>query len=150
MTKRVASAAYFAVLLACFQGAFAQTNSLTAVRLVPSDLEWSEADDGLSLAPIAGNPGTPGMYVTRVRFPTDFRVQPHFHPDNRTVIVISGTLHVGFGRQFDEGAMKELPPGSTWTEPAGQPHFAWAKDGEVVIQVVGIGPSGRTSVSTEQ
>jgi len=43
--------------------------------------------------------------------------------------------------------MKALPAGSIWTEPAKQPHFAWAKEGEVVIQVVGgNGPSGVTRI----
>jgi hypothetical protein len=60
--------------------------------------------------------------------------------------VISGTLYVGFGEQFDEGKMKVLPATSIWTEPAKQPHFVWAKDGEVVIQVIGNGPSGVTLI----
>ena len=39
--------------------------------------------------------------------------------------------------------MKVMPPGSLWAEPADQPHFVWAKDGEVVIQIYGAnGPSG--------
>ena len=38
--------------------------------------------------------------------------------------------------------MKALPAGSIWTEPAKQPHFVWAKDGEAIIQVIGgNGPS---------
>jgi hypothetical protein len=38
--------------------------------------------------------------------------------------------------------MKALPPGSFFTEPAGRAHFAWPRDGDVVVQVSGIGPSG--------
>ena len=58
-----------------------------------------------------------------------------------------GTLYVGYGEQFDENAMKALPAGSIWTEPAKQTHFVWAKDGEAVIQVVGAnGPSGVTRI----
>lgn len=55
-----------------------------------------------------------------------------------------GTLLVGYGEEFDEGRMRALPAGSTFTEPARHPHFAWAKDWEVVIQVVGHGPSDTT------
>ena len=68
------------------------------------------------------------------------------HPDERIGMVISGTLLVGYGEQFDESKMKALSPGSIWTEPANQPHFVWAKDGEVVIQITGNGPSGTTVV----
>jgi hypothetical protein len=54
---------------------------------------------------------------------------------------------MGYGDRFDESAMKALPAGSIWTEPAKQTHFVWAKDGEVIIQVVGgNGPSGITRV----
>jgi quercetin dioxygenase-like cupin family protein len=87
------------------------------------------------------------MYMYRVRFPANYKVQPHFHPDERVVTVISGVLYMGYGEQFDESAMKALPAGSIWTEPAKQPHFVWAKDGEAIIQVVGSnGPSGTTRI----
>jgi uncharacterized RmlC-like cupin family protein len=87
------------------------------------------------------------MYMYRARFPANFKVQPHFHPDERVVTVMSGTLYMGYGEQFDESVMKALPAGSVWTEPAKQPHFVWAKEGDVVIQVVGgNGPSGLTRI----
>ncbi len=86
----------------------------------------------------------------RVRIPDNYKVQPHFHPDERVITVMSGTFYMGYGEQFDESAMKALPAGSIWTEPAKQPHFALAKDGEVVIQVVGSnGPSGTTRIETK-
>ena len=34
--------------------------------------------------------------------------------------------------------------GGMFTEPADLPHFAWARDGAVVVQVVGHGPSATT------
>lgn len=80
--------------------------------------------------------------MVRSKFPPGLRVEPHFHPDERIVTVLAGTVYVGYGEQFDESKMKALPAGSVWTEPANQPHFTWAKDGEALIQVVGNGPSG--------
>ena len=88
--------------------------------------------------------GERGVYVIYMRFPAGFRNPPHFHPDERIVTILSGTLLVGYGEQFDESAMKALPAGSMFIEPAKQPHFAWARDGEVVLQVVGHGPSDTT------
>jgi hypothetical protein len=52
-----------------------------------------------------------------------------------------------YGAGILEGAPRAETGGdaiSSAPEPARQPHFAWAKDGEVVLQVVGIGPSGTT------
>ena len=36
-----------------------------------------------------------------------------------------------------------------WTNPAGQPHFAWTKDGDVVVQETGFGPSKTTFVKSD-
>ena len=64
-----------------------------------------------------------------------------------TVFAISGCALVDVNIKppqtgLDEGKMKALPAGSIWTEPAKQPHFVWAKDGEAIIQVIGgNGPS---------
>ena len=96
------------------------------------------------LAILAGDPQKAGVYVVGMRFPAGFRNPPHFHPDERIVTILSGTLLVGYGDRFDESTMKALPAGSMFTEPAKQPHFVWARDGEVVIQVVGHGPSATT------
>jgi hypothetical protein len=63
------------------------------------------------------------------------------------VVVLSGSVLLGYGTTFDEGAMRLMPAGSVWTEPSHQPHYAWAKDGEVVLQVQGNGPSGTTAVA---
>jgi hypothetical protein len=46
--------------------------------------------------------------------------------------------------------MKALPASSIWTEPAKQPHFVWAKDGGVVIQVIGNGPSAVILIQSKQ
>jgi hypothetical protein len=46
--------------------------------------------------------------------------------------------------------MKKLVAGGLWTEPKENAHFVWAKDGEVELQVVGFGPSVRTSISEKE
>ena len=135
-----------AAVLLFTTGAFAQSETLELARLTPEELEWVDASTGISRATIAGNHRTPGMYAYRVRFREGSRIEPHFHPDDRIVTVISGTLQMGYGERFDEATMRVLLAGSVWTEPGGQPHFVWARDGEVVIQVIGAGPSLSTPV----
>ena len=39
-----------------------------------------------------------------------------------------------------------LPAGSFFYEPPHVPHYAWAKDGEVILQLTAIGPGGVTLV----
>jgi quercetin dioxygenase-like cupin family protein len=125
----------------------ARAEPIAATRLTPGELKWEREPSGVQRAYLVGDEKKPGMYTYRVRFPANHKVQPHFHPDERVVTVISGTLYVGYGEQFDESAMKALPAGSIWTEPPRQPHFVFAKDGEVEFQVVGAnGPSGVTRI----
>jgi hypothetical protein len=72
-----------------------------------------------------------------------------YHHEVRTVVVLSGTLYVGNGDKWDENKLKAYPAGTFYSEPAKAPHFTWAKDGEVIIQVTGIGPSGKTYIKQE-
>jgi hypothetical protein len=54
---------------------------------------------------------------------------------------------MGYGNHFDASALKDLPPGSFYTEPAGQPHFSQTGDEPVVILVTGYGPSDTKMVA---
>jgi quercetin dioxygenase-like cupin family protein len=94
-----------------------------------------------------GDPTKPGVFVTRVRFSAGWKDPPHWHPDElRTVVVLSGTLYFGSGDKWDESKFSAYPAGTFYSEPSRAPHFSWAKDGEVIIQVTGIGPSGKTFI----
>jgi hypothetical protein len=144
---RIGSIAAFTLLITAAAG---QSEPLKAERLTPDELKWGTSGTGNQQAIFAGDPQKAGMYAYRTKFPANFRNQPHFHPDERIVTIISGTLYVGYGEQFDESRMKALPAGSVFTEPVKQPHFVWAKDGEVIIQVIGNGPSATTQVQAKQ
>ncbi len=144
---RIVIATSFTLLLAVVS---AQGEALTPAQTVPDDMTWVTLSDGLQVARIAGDLTKPGMYTVRVKFPAGLKIQPHFHSDERIVIVLEGTVYFAYGELFDEASMNALPTGSVWTEPAKQPHFAWAKDGETVIQVIGNGPSATTPIRLQQ
>jgi quercetin dioxygenase-like cupin family protein len=117
------------------------------VRLTAAEIAAIAGGNSRAVAPrvqmtnLIGDPTKPGLYTVRVAIPAHTQVQPHSHRDDRSVVVISGTWHMGYGTQFDPRAMKDLPPGSLYTEPARQPHFAQTTDEPVVIWVTGYGPS---------
>jgi quercetin dioxygenase-like cupin family protein len=112
------------------------------VQVQPEALTWVTAGNGIQTAIVLGDPTKPGIYVQRLRFPKGTRIMPHLHPDERVAVLLSGSLYFGYGETFDEGALTRLVAGSSWTEPPKTAHFAFAKDEDAVIQVVGIGPSG--------
>jgi quercetin dioxygenase-like cupin family protein len=98
-------------------------------------------------AVLYGDPTKPGVFVTRVKFSAGWKDQPHWHPDEvRTVAVLSGTFYFASGETWDESKFKAYPAGTFYSEPPKAPHFTWAKDGEVIIQVTGVGPTGKTFI----
>lgn len=110
----------------------------------PENIAWGPF--GPNAAPqnviLLGDPGKPELYVIRTRFPKGKITLPHVHPEDRTVVVLEGTYYYGLGEVFDETRLIAFPPGTFLTEPAGQPHFSWSKDGEVIIQTTAVGPTG--------
>jgi len=121
-------------------------------RLTPDEIAAMAApagvgSPGVRMTPLIGDPAKPGLYTVRVSIAAHTQVRPHRHRDNRSVMVVSGTWHMGYGGTFDAKALKDLPPGSFYTEPADQPHFAATGDEPVVIWVTGYGPSDTRFVS---
>lgn len=129
-------------------GAYAQGAGESVLKL-PDQIEWKgpAVSPGPSTAVLFGDPSKPGVYVTRTKFPAGFKLMPHTHPDEwRTIVVLSGTIHFALGDKWDESKLKPRPAGTFFSEAKAAPHFVWAKDGEVVIQVTGMGPSGTTLI----
>src|SRR5213075_1065760 len=94
-----------------------------------------------------GDSSQPGLYVDRIKFQPGMKVMPHWHPDTvRTVLVMSGTFYFAVGEQWDESKLKAYPAGTLYSEPARSPHYAWAKDGEVILQVTAIGQTGNVPI----
>ena len=132
--------------------ATAYAQSAEQVVKLPAEIEFkSPLNPGAPPAAVLyGDPKQQGLYVNRVKFPAGFKVMPHFHPDERTVVVLSGTFYFGLGEQFDESKMKGYPAGTFLSEPPKAAHYSWAKDGEVIIQITGYGPSGSTQIKQSQ
>jgi quercetin dioxygenase-like cupin family protein len=143
------------VLLSCLglpavvHGARAQAMAET-LAMTPADMKWqsqgSLAMAGMEQVNLVGSPSKPGPYTLRLKFPAGYKLAPHTHPDYREVTILSGTWYTGYGARFDEAALKALPAGSFYTEPADVPHFVAVRE-PVMIQVRGTGPSGRKFVN---
>lgn len=115
-----------------------------AMSLYPTaEIAWKDGPAslpaGAKLAVLEGDPAKDGFFTMRLRFPDGFKIPPHWHPKVEHVTVISGTLNVGMGEQFDQTATRAMPAGTFGFWPAEMRHFAWAK-GETVVQLHGTGP----------
>jgi quercetin dioxygenase-like cupin family protein len=139
--RRTLSALFLAVSIVSAQ---AQSVETSVVKL-PEQIEFKGLPGALQIATLYGDPAKPEVFVQRFKFPAGLKLMPHFHPDSpRTVAVLSGTLYYAFGEVWDESKLKALPAGTFFTEPVKAAHFAWAKDGEVELQLTSIGPTGAT------
>lgn len=125
-------------------GAYGQGTE--GVVKLPNQMEFkAPVSPGPQTAVLYGDPTKAGVFVTRVKFTSGLKVPPHWHPDEwRTVVVLSGTLYFGLGEKWDDSKLKAYPAGTFFSEPPKTPHYGWAKDGEVIIQVTGMGPTGTT------
>ena len=141
-----------AVFTGIIAGAFAQSGE---VRLTPGEIKWpttgsslvgTSAVSGIQTVTVKGDPAKPGGYALLLRVGPNARIDAHAHPDDRVAMVVSGKWYFGYGREFDEKALKELPPGSFYTEPPSTNHFAMTKGEGAVIQITGYGPTGTTYV----
>ena len=126
----------FGLVLAWTTPALAESDTRPLFKL-PQEIEFTGPPDQLQNAVIFGDPTKPGLYVQRFRFSPGLKVPPHWHPDEmRTVVVLSGTLYYAFGERWDESKFTQLPAASLFYEPPHVPHYAWAKDGEVILMHV--------------
>ena len=120
----------------------------TSVTRFPQDIVYKGPPGAPQHVTLFGDSSKPGLYVDRIKFAPGMKVMPHWHPDPvRTVLVLSGTFYFAVGEQWEESQLKAYPAGTLYSEPAETPHYAWAKDGEVILQVTAIGPTGNTPVS---
>lgn len=115
------------------------------VKFTPSELKWKPSPrvPGLETADIIGDSTKPGPYLYQVKFPPNFKLEAHGHPDERSYTILSGTWYIGWGKKFDASKLIALPAGSFYTEVAKVPHFVATKDDGAVIQISGTGPTGQ-------
>jgi quercetin dioxygenase-like cupin family protein len=145
MRHPVVSASVIAALLVAAAPAQAQGSDIVAVT--PDQLKWASTPIaptnkiawGIGSAAAAGK-----FYVLFASYPPKGKSMPHVHPDERIVTVLKGTFYLGSGPIFDETKAQALEAGTVITIPANAVHWGFAKDSDVTIQEVGVGPTATT------
>jgi quercetin dioxygenase-like cupin family protein len=111
------------------------------IMLDPSELTWKDLPSlpGVKIAIIEGALDQQVPIMFRLKFPTDFKVPPHWHPGVEHITIISGTLHMGIGSVFDTSKTRALKAGSVSVMQPGTHHYVWTSE-ETIGQVHSIGP----------
>ena len=140
------------VLLAASAGRAQQTPPALVdpdhLRLQP---ETAEAAFGAAVqVNIFGDPAKPGLYAIRRRFKPGEMSRPHYHDKDRLVTVIKGTWFTGEGDIFDAAKTTPIKTGGFMLHPAGLHHYDGAKDQEVIVQIIGMGPVQTTNTEVKR
>jgi hypothetical protein len=110
----------------------------------PNQIKWVENENGGANAVLWGDPAKPGPYGVLTKWHAGHMSRPHFHPNNRYIYVISGTWWVGTGSKYDPNSTMAVPAGSFVTHYGKGIHYDGAKEGDVVLEIVGDGPATAT------
>ena len=111
--------------------------------ILSEDIDWkpfAAFPPSARLAVVVGDPLKEGPYTIRVRVPHGTKLMPHTHSEDRVYTVVAGVFYIGLGDEFDADMLQAYPPGAVIVLPGGTSHFHWAKSGEYITQVTGIGP----------
>jgi quercetin dioxygenase-like cupin family protein len=111
---------------------------------LPDEIKWVANPSGSETAVLVGDPSKPGLYVVLNKWTAHHNSKPHSHPNDRFITVISGTWWVGTGDNYDPDSLKPVPAGSFVTHYGNEVHYDGAKDGDTILQIVGIGPATST------
>ena len=119
------------------------------VRVEFDKLTWRPTEGntlGVETAVVEGDPSKPGYYLTINHFPAGVMSRPHYHPDERYVIVLRGTWHTDEGDVFRPKQTVPLKPGDFMRHPKGGPHYDGALDEDTWVAISGYGPTKATVI----
>ena len=127
----------------------ADLNPKALVYKLPAQIPWVDQPSGARQAVVAGDPSKPGLYVVLTQWTAGHMSHPHFHPNDRFITVLSGTWWVGTGSKFSPETTTPLPAGTFVTHFGKEIHYDGAKEGDVTLEIVGIGPAASTPAETK-
>ena len=139
--KQLAIALAGALSLLPGTGASAQGTASHSM-ITPDQLQWKDVaalGPGVKLALIEGPMNEAVPFMVRIKFPAGAKVPAHWHPAIEHVTVMSGTLNIGIGDNFDESKVMRFPLGTVTIMQPKTTHFAFFNE-ETILQVHGVGP----------
>jgi hypothetical protein len=119
------------------------------VRVEFDKLTWRPTEGntlGVETAVVEGDPSKPGYYLTINHFPKGVMSRPHYHPDERYVIVLRGTWYTDEGEVFRPNETQPLKPGHFMRHPKDGPHYDGALDEDTWVAISGYGPTKATVI----
>jgi hypothetical protein len=119
------------------------------LRVKFDQLTWKPTEGnklGVETAVVEGDPSKPGYYLTINHFPAGVMSRPHYHPDERYIVVLKGTWYTDEGEVFQPSKAVPLKPGDFMRHPKGGPHYDGGINEDTWVAISGYGPTKATVI----
>ena len=106
----------------------AELNPAAVTYKLPDQIPWSPVDArGAQNAVVVGDPSKPGFYMVYTKWTKGNHFsRPHFHPNDRYIVVLKGTWWVGSGSKFDPDHGTVAMPAGTYVTKYGKKEHWYA------------------------
>ena len=148
VSKATIANAVMAIILAGLTGAAIAGESEGFVN--PKDIKWGPAPPaipkGAKIAVLQGDPFKSGPFVMRLMVPAGYTIPPHWHTQDESLTVISGSLYFGKGDRAETSNAPTITAGAFHYLSGRDHHYLVAKTPSV-IQINGNGPFDVTYIN---
>ena len=148
-SDRCFTLATFAAALGCFTAAHsAELDPASVLIKTPDQFKWRNPNmQAPNNAVVLGDPAKAGsLYVHINSFVPGRFGGPHYHPNERYIMVIQGTAWRGTGTVVDPAHATRVPKGTFMIDHANKVHWDGTKEESGAYFITGIGPSGGIDV----
>jgi hypothetical protein len=148
MTGKLVRVFFFSALATLFVAGACCAAELdpAAVSYIALDkIKWKDSATGTSAqAPLYGDPTKAEPYAYFNKWKAGNFSRPHWHPNDRNIVVLAGTWWVGSGTKFDPDSTVPLTAGTTVIHTGKGIHYDGAKQADAILLIHGMGPATNT------
>lgn len=114
---------------------------------LPENIKWTPAAGlpGTDSATLVGDPTKPGFYVVLNRFHPGNFSRPHYHENDRYVMVLNGNWWAATGAKYDPDITAPVKPDTFVVHTGREVHYDGARAGneDALVMIFGMGPGTR-------
>lgn len=116
---------------------------------LPDKIDWKKGP-AQDTATLQGDPSKPGIYIQLLRWHPGNMSRPHSHSTERYITVLSGTWWIGTGPKYDPDSTYPVKEGTYVVDRANELHYDGAKEGDCLLEIVGMGPMVTTQAGAKK
>jgi quercetin dioxygenase-like cupin family protein len=116
--------------------------------VTPDQFRWRDptSQAATNQTVLFGDPNKPGLYININKFKPGRFGNPHYHPNDRYIVVIDGVSWRGTGSVLDPAHATRVPKGTFMIDHARKVHWDGTKEESAAYLITGIGPATQTEV----